>query len=71
MGYAMMYKQRITLSKNLKDKFFNACQMIAYCILGKSLHFIYKSNSYKGLTTLAIPLGVILSIRRAIQFNVK
>lgn len=71
MGYAMMYKQRITLSKNLKDKFFNACQMIAYCILGKSLHFIYKSNSYKGITTLAIPLGVILSIRRAIQFNVK
>lgn len=71
MGYAMMYKQRITLSKNLKDKFFNACQMIAYCILGKSFHFIYKSNSYKGITTLAIPLGVILSIRRAIQFNVK
>ena len=71
MGYAMMYKQRITLSKNLKDKFYNACQMIAYCILGKSLHFIYKSNSYKGITTLAIPLGVILSIRRVIQFNVK
>ena len=71
MGYAMMYKQRILLSENFKDKFYNACQMIAYCILGKSLHFIYKSNSYKGITTLAIPLGVILSIRRVIQFNVK
>lgn len=71
MGYAMMYKQRITLSKKFKDKFYNACQMSAYCILGKSLHFIYKSNSYKEITTMAIPLGVILSIRRAIQFNVK
>lgn len=69
MGYAMMYKQRIILSRTLKDKFHNTCQMIAYCILGKSYHFIYKNNNNKILTFLAFILGLLLAIRRTIQFR--
>lgn len=68
MGYAMMYKQRITLSKNFKDKFYNTCQMTAYSILGGHLSFILQ-NKNKVITFLALPFGIILSIRRIIQFK--
>ena len=69
MGYAMMYKHRIALSKNLKDKFFNACQMIAYCILGKQFCYIFENYTNIFVILLAIPIGGILAIRRKIQFN--
>ena len=69
MGYAMMYKQRILLSNNFKNKFYNATQMIAYSIIGKSFNYIYKENKDKVITSLALPMGLILSIRRKIQFT--
>ena len=69
IGYAMMYKQRILLNNKLKDKFYNACQMIAYSIIGKSFNYIYKENKDKVITSLALPMGLILSIRRKIQFT--
>ena len=69
MGYAMMYKQRILLSNNYKNKFYNATQMIAYSIIGKSFNYIYKENKDKVITSLALPMGLILSIRRKIQFT--
>lgn len=69
MGYAMMYKQRILLSNNFKNKFYNATQMIAYSIIGKSFNYIYKENKDKVITSLALPMGLILSIRRRIQFT--
>ena len=69
MGYAMMYKQRILLSNNLKDKYYNACQMIAYTIIGKQYSHIYKDNSNILITLSAIPTGSLLAIRRKIQFR--
>lgn len=69
MGYAMMYKQRILLSNNLKDKYYNACQMIAYSIIGKQYSYICKNNSNILTTLSAIPTGGILAIRRKIQFR--
>lgn len=69
MGYAMMYKQRILLSKKFKNKFYNATQMIAYSIIGKSFNYIYKANKDKVIISLALPMGLILSIRRKIQFT--
>lgn len=67
MGYAMMYKQRISLSQSLKEKIYNASQMIAYAIIGKQLNFIFRDTDI--LTSLlSLPIGVILSVRRKIQF---
>ena len=69
MGYAMLYKQRITLGKNFKDKFYNACQMIAYSILGKQLNYIFKDCNNKAITISAIPIGGLLAIRRKMQLK--
>ena len=68
MGYAMMYKQRIMLSKNLKEIFYNSSQMIAYYILGGNFLKTFSSQ-LKLITIFAIPMGCILSIRRKFQYN--
>lgn len=68
MGYAMMYKQRILLSPNIKDKFYNTCQMIAYSILGNNFYSTFCAN-LNITTILATPIGYLLSIRRKLQFN--
>lgn len=69
MGYAMMYKQRISLSQSFKEKIYNASQMVAYSIIGKEYKFIFCSNNQYFITFIAIPLGFILSIRRKYQFK--
>lgn len=68
MGYAMMYKQRILLSPNIKDKFYNTCHMIAYSILGNNFYNTFCAN-LNITTILATPIGYLLSIRRKSQFN--
>ena len=67
MGYAAMYNQRITLSKSVKEKFYNAVQMVALYILANKYNNICKSRS-KYLAILAIPFGYILSLRRRYQY---
>ena len=69
MGYAMMYKQRVVLSSNLKEKFYNACQMVALSILGKEFLQIFKDNSNLFITMLALPFGTMLAIRRNMQYK--
>ena len=69
MGYAMMYKQRISLSKKFEDQFYYACQMIAYSIIGKHFSYIFKNNKNKIITCIAFPAGIVLTIRRKIQFK--
>lgn len=69
MGYAMMYKQRVVLSSNLKEKFYNACQIVALSILGKEFLQIFKDNSNLFVTMLALPFGTILAIRRNMQYK--
>lgn len=68
MGYAMMYKQRISLSQSFKDKIYNASQMIAYAVIGKQMDFIFKETNLL-IILLSLPIGFLLSIRRKIQYN--
>ncbi len=69
MGYAMMYNHMLrypTLSK--KQKFFAACQHIALSCCGNHPGYIWKSK-HMGYTILALPMGLVLSIRRKRQFR--
>ena len=69
MGYAMMYNHMLrypTLSK--KEKFFAACQHIALSCCGNHPGYIFHSK-HIGYTLPALPLGLVLSIRRNRQFQ--
>ncbi len=68
MGFAMMYNQNILLSKNLKEKCKNIIQMTALSICSGNIYYLAKSNN-KWLTTLLLPIGAVLAIRRKIQFS--
>ena len=68
MGYALMYKQRIKLSKNIKQKFFCNYQLIAYSILGHNFCYSLKLN-LTPISLVAIPVGIIVAIRRIWQFK--
>lgn len=67
MGYAMMYNHTLKYPIKLRQKFKNACQHIALSVVGKHPSYILKSNNLV-LTLCALPIGLVLSIRRAIQF---
>lgn len=68
MGYAMLYKHRIGLTTNIRDKFFLNYQLIAYSILGHHFNYCLKSN-FNLISLIAIPIGVIVAIRRIWQFK--
>jgi glycosyltransferase involved in cell wall biosynthesis len=68
MGYAMMYNQRILLSKSFKEKFYNAVQMVALIYCAKNFNYLKESNN-KPITVLALLPGIALGIRRKIQFT--
>lgn len=68
MGYAMLYNHKLKFTKGIKDRYYCCCQHIALSIIGKEYRYIFESND-KLLNLLAIPCGIILSIRRKIQFN--
>lgn len=68
MGYAMLYNHKLKFEKSLKLRFNYCCQHIALSIIGKEYGYIFKSNA-KLLNILALPFGVILSVRRKIQFK--
>ena len=69
MGYSMMYNHMLkyyTLTK--KEKYYAACQHIALAIYGKKISYILKTNNWL-YTILAMPVGIILSVRRKKQFR--
>lgn len=68
MGYAMMYNHSLKYPIKLKQKLKNSCQHIALSIVGKHPEYILQSNR-RLLMLLTLPAGVILSIRRKIQFR--
>ena len=68
MGYAMMYNHKLKYDLPVKEKFHSACQVIALSIYGKNPQYICKSNA-KLLTAIALPIGMILALRRKVQFN--
>ena len=68
MGFAMMHNQNIKIYSGLKRKSFDVIQMIALCYYAKHLEYLKESNN-KMLTFLLFPLGIILGIRRCIQYK--
>ncbi|MDU6983127.1 MAG: glycosyltransferase family 2 protein [Terrisporobacter othiniensis] len=67
MGYAMLYNHKLKFTKSLSERFNYCCQHIALSIIGKQYNYIFKSNA-KLLNIMALPFGLILSIRRKKQF---
>lgn len=67
MGFAMMYNQNLLVHEDFKHRFNDAAQTVALSFYAGHLEYLKKSNS-KSMTMLAFPVGIILGIRRKIQF---
>lgn len=68
MGYAMVFNHNLKFKKTFKDKFVSAYLMVCYSIIGNNLHYLAKSNN-KLFTIIAFPVGVLVALRRKIQFS--
>ena len=68
MGYAMLFNHHLKYNNSFKEKFTNAYQMVCYSLLGKNLSYLTQSNN-KLITLLALPVGIIVAIRRMFQFR--
>lgn len=68
MGYAMMFNHRLKYSRELSDMFMNACQFIALCFCSGCISYVAKCNK-PWVAVLAMPVGVLLGIRRYQQFK--
>ena len=69
MGYAMMYNHMLKYPElSIKQKYYVACQHIALSIYGKNLSYILRSNKII-YSIFALPVGILLSIRRRKQFD--
>lgn len=69
MGYAMMYNQDLLRFSNFKSRCYNAIQMIALCLYAHQLNYLKESNA--PVTTLfVLPLGIMLGLRRFVQFSI-
>ena len=69
MGYAMMYNHKLKYPAiSIKQKFFVACQMVALSFVGGNPNYILKSNN-KIITALALIPGVLLAVRRKLQYR--
>lgn len=68
MGYAMMYNHKLKYTKGIVNRFNYCCQHIALSIIGNEYSYILKSND-KILTMISLPFGLLLSIRRSLQFK--
>ncbi len=68
MGYAMMYNHMLRYGYDPKKKFRCAYQAIALALYGGHPEYLLQMNS-KGYVLLALPFGLALAVRRAIQFR--
>lgn len=68
MGFAMYYNQNLLVHTNLRERFCDAMQMVALCFYAKHLEFLKYTND-RMITFIAFPLGILLGIRRRIQFK--
>lgn len=68
MGYAMMYNHMLRYGYTFKKNLFFAAQLTALSIYGKKPSYIFKTNNVLA-TIFTFPIGLILSIRRKIQFS--
>lgn len=63
IGYMILAKQKVLLSKSIKNKYFNTIRYIIGCILSKE-KYPFKKSPYKGLMLLAYPPAIILYFLR-------
>lgn len=68
MGYAMLYNHKLKYSPTIKEKIYNSVQLIALALIGRNFSYIFKSNDLF-YTVLSIPLGMIIYLRRKVQFK--
>lgn len=69
MGYAMMYAHKLKYpERSFRQKYFDACQMVALSIIGKHMEYIFKCEK-PVIALLALLPGALLSIRRRQQFS--
>ena len=68
MGYAMLFKHRVSLSKSCQPRFYWNCQLIAQCILGRHLNYALQDNITFS-SFISLPFGFLLSMRRFIQYR--
>lgn len=68
MGYAMMYNQNLKIYRNFKRNFYDAMQMTALSSYAGHLSYLKKSHN-KLATALSFPLGILLGIRRRMQYS--
>ena len=67
MGYAMMYNQNLKIYSSFKRNLYDAMQMTALTVCARKLSYLRESNN-RLATVLTFPIGLLLSIRRRIQF---
>lgn len=68
MGYAMMYNQNLKIYSSIKRNFYDAMQLTALALYGGNPRYLRESNN-KMATILTFPLGVILGVRRGVQYS--
>lgn len=68
MGYAMMYNQNLKIYKSFRRNLYDAMQMTALSIYAGNISYLKKSNN-KAATVLSFPFGLILRLRRKIQYS--
>ena len=68
MGYAMMHNQNMLLHSDFPEKCRCAMQMTALALYAGHPGYLLRSNC-PAATLLTLPLGILLAIRRHIQFG--
>jgi glycosyltransferase involved in cell wall biosynthesis len=68
MGFAMMYNQNILLSATLKEKWINTIRMTALAVYAGHTSYLFTCNA-KGIALVTLPAGIMLAIRRNIQYR--
>jgi glycosyltransferase involved in cell wall biosynthesis len=66
-GWALFFNQCLKYQDNLTDKFDSSFRYVCMSLLSKDIKIIKKANN-KALVVLAFPFGVMLYIKRRIQF---
>lgn len=69
LGFSMMWKSKLNLKSNLKQKIFWLCQSGAMVLYSGKVKYIWKDNSYKLLATILLPASFIIFLRRRKQFK--
>ncbi len=68
MGYASLFKHRVSLYSSFRQRLYWNSQLFAQCFLGRHLGYGLKEN-LSLCSLLSLPIGGVLAIRRIFQFR--